>query len=89
MPLKPEHQATVDKYISKDHNGNKISAGAQKAMLQPNPMVSRILAARAATLSDDERAALKSAMTPASVPALKKLLPELANLMDRGMNNAG
>lgn len=86
MPLKPEHQAAIDKYTSTDHNGKAIN---KHALLKPNPMVSRILVARAATLSDDERNAVKSVLTPQTVPALKKLLPELSKLFDKGMSANG
>lgn len=90
MPVNPEHQQAANKFISTDHKGRALSPAHQKAMLHANPMVARILAARAQTLSDDERNALKGILTPDTAPALKKLLPELAKIFDKGLSgNAG
>lgn len=83
MPLKPEHKEAVDKFISTDHRGKPHSAAHKAAMLHANPMVARILAARAMNLTDEERQALKSVLTPQTAPALKKLLPELAKIFDQ------
>lgn len=83
MPIKPEHQAVIDKFISTDHKGKPIN---KAALLKPNPMVARILAARAASLSDQERQSLQGVLTPQTAPALKKLLPELAKMFDKGMS---
>lgn len=89
MPIKPEHKVAAENYISTDHKGKPLSPAHKQAMLQANPMVSRILVARAQTLSDDERASLKTVLNPDTAPALKKLLPELSKLFDAGLNNAG
>lgn len=88
MPLKPEHKAVIDKFTSTDHHGKPLN---RAAMLHANPMVMRILSARAAELSDDERAMLKQIITPQTIPVLKKLLPELSKILDRagGQTNAG
>lgn len=89
MPIKPEHKLAAEKFISTDHKGNALSEQHKQAMLQSNPMVARILVARAQMLSDDERNSLKSVLTPETAPALKKLLPELSKILDAGLNNAG
>lgn len=87
MPLKPEHTARLNKLTATDHRGKPLD---QKALLQPNPMVLRVLAARAQQLTDEDRSALKQILTPQTMPAIKKLLPELAKVMGQGMNaNAG
>lgn len=86
MPLNPEHVAQIKKFVSTDHKGKPVNPAA---MLHPNPMIARVLAARAVTMTDDERAALKSVMTPETLPALKKLLPELSKIFDKGMNANG
>lgn len=87
MPLKPEHKAVIDKFTSTDHRGKPLN---RQALLHANPMVMRILSARAAELSDQERAVLKQIITPQTIPVLKKLLPELSKILDRSVNaNAG
>lgn len=86
MPLNPDHKAAFEKFTSTDHKGKPLD---QKALLRPNPMVARILLARAMSLSDEERAALKGIVTPQTAPALKKLLPELAKLFNQGQTNGG
>lgn len=80
MPLKPEHKATIDKFTSTDHTGNPID---KTKLLRANPMIARALAARAATLSDEERQAISSLITAQTAPAVKKLLPELSQLLNK------
>lgn len=89
MPIDPRVAAAAQKYTSTDHKGKPLSAAHQQAMLKPNPMVAKILAARAQSLSDDERNSLKGVLTPQTAPALKKLLPELAKLFDKGLSANG
>lgn len=89
MPIKPEHQQALDGYLNTDHKGNRLSPDHKKAMLKANPMIAKVLMARAVSLSDDERASLKGMVTPENTPALKKLLPELAQILDKGVNNGG
>lgn len=86
MPLTPEHHAAIKKFTSTDHKGRPLN---QKALLHPNPMIARVIAARAATLSDDERAALKSILNPQTAPAIQKLLPELSTILNKGNANGG
>lgn len=86
MPIKPEHQKIIDKYTSTDHKGKSIN---KYALLKSNPMVARIITARLASMSDDERSSLKAIVTPQTGPALKILLPELAKLLDKGMSANG
>lgn len=86
MPVHPTHEAAINKFTATDHRGKPLN---QVALLHPNPMVMRILMARAKSLSDDERAALKGVLTPETTPALKKLLPELSQLFDKGMSTNG
>ncbi len=83
--LKPEQQAAVDKFTG-SHNGKPLD---QKALLKPNPVIAKALVARAASMTPEQQAALKTIITPQSAPALKVLLPELAELIDKGMANAG
>lgn len=89
MPIKPEHKVAADKFISADHKGKPISAAHRQAMLHANPMIARVLIARAQTLSDAERESLKGILTTQTAPALKKLLPELSKLFDTGLKANG
>lgn len=88
MPVKPEHQVAVDKYTSTDHKGQQLSPAHKQAMLHANPMIAKVLAARAATLTDEDRQAVKQILTPETAPALKKLLPELSKLFDAGLKTS-
>lgn len=84
--LKPEHQAAVDKYTSTDHNGKPIN---KAALLKANPMIAKALVARLASMTPEQAAAIKGILTPQSTEALKILLPELSQLIDKGAGNGG
>lgn len=86
MPLHPDHKTAIDKFTSTDHTGKAIDSSS---LLKPNHLVARVIAARAASLSDDERSALKSILTPQTSAVLQKMLPELSSIMNKGMNANG
>lgn len=85
MPYTPENKQKIDDFLKTDHKGKPID---RKALLHPNPMIARVLVARIMTLDDGEKQALKSILTPETAPALKKLLPELAEVIQKGISNA-
>lgn len=86
MPLKPEHQAALDKFTSTDHRGKPVDRAKLTAS---NPMIAKILMARVAALSDDEQQTLKSIFTPQTTPVLKKLFPEIAAMVSKGVSANG
>lgn len=81
--LTPEHKAAVNKFTA-SHNGKRLD---RKAMVKPNPLVAKILVARIASMTDAQRQAIKTIVTPQSGEALKVLLPELSQLIDKGISN--
>lgn len=82
--LTPEHKAALDKFTSTDHKGRPID---KAQMLKANPMIAKVLLARAMTLNDDQKAQLRQILTPSSAPVLKILLPEMTSLIDKGLGN--
>lgn len=90
----PDHKAIVDKYISTDHKGKPID---KRALLKPNPMIAKALVARVMSMTPQQAASLKTIVTPQTADALKVLMPELAQLIDKdiasgqagGANGAG
>lgn len=83
--MKPEHKAKLQEF-SGSHNGKPLD---QKAILQPNQMVAKVLVARFLNMSDEQQQAIKGIVTPQTSDALKILLPELSNVIDKGATNAG
>ncbi len=81
--LKPEQQGAVDKFIG-SHNGKPLD---KEALLKPNPVIAKALTARAMSMNPEQQQAIKAIITPQSAPALKVLLPELSELIDKGMAN--
>lgn len=82
----PEHKAAVDKFISTDHTGKPVD---KKALLKANPMIAKALVARIMSMTPEQGQALKTIVTPQTADALKVLMPELAQLIDKDMNNGG
>lgn len=81
--LQPEHKAVLQNFTA-SHNGKPLN---QKAMLLPNQMVAKILIARLMHMTPEQQQSLKSIVTPGTADALKALLPELAELIDKGASN--
>lgn len=74
----------VKQFIS-SHAGKPLD---QKAMLKPNVMMGKVLLARLMSMTPEQQQAIKSIVTPQTADALKVLLPELAGVIDKGVNNA-
>ncbi len=81
--LKPEHQAAVDKFVG-SHDGKPLD---KKALLKANPVIAKALVARLASMTPEQAQAIKGIITPQSTEALKVLMPELAQLIDKGAAN--
>jgi len=79
--LKPEQKAVIDKFTA-SHNGKPLD---QKALLKPNPMVAKVIVARFMSMTPEQQAALKKILTPETLEPLKILMPEMAQIIDRGM----
>lgn len=79
--LKPEHKEKVQKLIA-SHNGKPLD---QKKMLEANPMIAKILAARFMSMSEEQQDALKKILTVETAEPLKVLLPEIKDVFDRGV----
>lgn len=79
--MKPEHKAVLQKF-SASHNGKAID---QKTLLKPNMMLAKVLAARFTSMTPQQQEAIKGIVTPQTAEALKVLLPELDNIIDRGL----
>lgn len=82
----PEHKAALDKFTSTDHTGKTID---KKTLLKPNPMIAKALVARIMSMTPEQGQALKTIVTPQTADALKVLMPELAQLIDKDVSNAG
>lgn len=83
--LAPEHQAAVDKFVS-SHNGKPLD---KKALLKANPVIAKALVARLTSMPPEQQQALKSIVTAQTADALKTLMPELAQFIDKAVANAG
>lgn len=81
--LKPEHIAAINDYIS-SHDGKPLN---KHALLHANPVIAKALVARIASMTPDQATAIKGIVTPQSAEALKILLPELSELIDKGVTN--
>lgn len=81
--LKPEQEKAISDFTS-SHNGKPLNT---QAMLKKNTMVAKVLVARLMSMSDEQRAAIKTIITPQTSEALKVLLPELEQLIDKGSAN--
>lgn len=81
--LKPEHKAALEKYTG-SHNGKSFAKGA---LLKPNPVIAKALIARMASMTPEQAQVIKSIVTPATADALKVLMPELSQLIDKGISN--
>ena len=81
--LTPEHKQAMLAFAS-THNGQKLD---QKKMLEPNPMVQKVLMVRMASLTPEQEKSLSSVVTPENADAFKVLLPELAELIQKGAGN--
>ena len=79
--MKPEHKAAIEKFTA-SHNGKPLD---QKAMLKPNPLLAKVLAARFVSMTPEQQESIKGILTPATAGALKILLPEMGEIIDRGM----
>ena len=78
--MTPEHEAALKKAVS-SHNGKPLD---QKALLRPNAMVAKVLAARFLAMTPEQQAAIKKILTPETGPALKILMPEISKAIDTG-----
>ncbi len=78
--LQPEHQAKMDKFIG-EHNGKPLD---KKALLHANPVIAKALVARMMSMTPEQQQAIKGIVTAESADALKVLLPELKELIDKG-----
>lgn len=83
--FKPEHKEAIKKYTS-SFKGKPLD---QKALLKANPVIAKALVARIMSMPEDMQTSLKTFITPDVAPMLKILLPELAGLIDKSVNNAG
>ena len=81
MALKPEHKEAI-KAFTASHNGKPLD---QKQLMKANPLIQKVLAARFASMTDEQQNALKKILTPETYPSLKILLPEVSELLDRGL----
>ena len=84
MPaLPPEQQDKINAFTG-SHNGKPLD---QKALLKPNPVIAKALVARMVSMNPQQQQAIKSIVTPQTSDALKVLLPELGQLIDKGVSN--
>lgn len=82
MAMKPQHKEIFQKF-TESHNGKPLD---QKALLKSNPVIQKTLVARFMSMTPEQQDAIKGILTPQTVDSLKVLLPEIAGLIDRGMN---
>jgi hypothetical protein len=80
-----EHKAKIQEFTS-SHNGKPLD---QKALLRPNQMIGKALVARFMSMTPQQQQAIKAIATPQTADALKILLPELGQLIDKGAANGG
>jgi hypothetical protein len=78
---KLEHIAALNNFTA-SHNGKPLD---QKSLLKPNAMLAKILVARFMSMTPEQQAAVKKVLTPETIEPLKILIPEMSNLLDRGM----
>lgn len=83
--LHPDQQSKVDSFIG-SHNGKPLD---KKALIKANPVIAKALVARMMSMSPEQQQAIKAIVTPQSAAALKILLPELSELIDKGVGNGG
>lgn len=85
----PEQKTLLQRFTG-SHKGKKLDP---KQMLRPNTMIAKVLTARLMSMTPEQQAAIKSILTPQTIPALSVLLPELKDVMTKGQTtgapNAG
>jgi hypothetical protein len=79
--MKPEHKALLQNFTA-SHNGKPLD---QKALLRANPLIAKTLAARFASMTTEQQKSMKGILTPETLEPLKVLLPELNDILDRGI----
>ena len=81
--LTPQHKAAMMNFAS-SHNGQKLDT---KSLLKANPMVQKVLMARLASMTPEQEKSISGIVTPQTADALKVLLPELSQMIDKGAQN--
>lgn len=83
--MEPGQQSKINDFIG-SHNGKPLD---KKALLKANPVIAKALVARMVSMTPEQQQAIKAIVTPQSADALKILLPELGELIDKGIGNGG
>lgn len=81
--LDQTHKHVLQKFTA-SHKGKPLD---QKALLKPNQVIAKALVARMLSMTPEQQQAIKTIVTPQTADALKVLLPELAQLIDKGVGN--
>lgn len=80
-----EQKLLLQKFTG-NHKGKKLD---QKKMLRPVTMIAKVLIARIMSMTPEQHTALKAVVTPETIPVLKILLPELRDMLNKGLETGG